>query len=160
MNGDPSRKLGPEVRPRGVQIPGARNIRITVGNAKRTVTYRGVENEIWSLEVVHGGVIRAVKQLNSIVTATELLARGTCKRARCYGAQNPFVRVYELALPRQACIFENAVGQYQSVPNSPHAFASVLTVKNHRPFSSSGVFINLNLIIKSFRSISIGYRDE
>nr|KAF7438257.1 hypothetical protein H0235_000648 [Vespula pensylvanica] len=50
MNGDPSRKLGPEVRPRGVQIPGARNIRITVGNAKRTVTYRGVENEIWSLE--------------------------------------------------------------------------------------------------------------
>lgn len=105
---------------------------------------------------MHGGVIRAVKQLNSIVTATELLARGTCKRARCYGAQNPFVRVYELALPRQACIFENAVGQYQSVPNSPHAFASVLTVKNHTPFSSSRTFINPFYSYKrSFRSISI-----
>lgn len=43
----------------------------------------------------HEGVIRAVEQLNSIATATELLARGTCKRSRCYGPRNPFARACE-----------------------------------------------------------------
>lgn len=36
-----------------------------------------------------------MEQLNSIATATELLARGTRKRSRCYGPRNPFARVCE-----------------------------------------------------------------
>ena len=58
----------------------------------------------------HGGVIRAVEQLNSIATATELLARGTCKRPRCYGPRNPPVceesaraTGYYARFPTQGC---------------------------------------------------------
>lgn len=36
-----------------------------------------------------------MEQLNSIATATELLARGTRKRSRCHGPRNPFARVCE-----------------------------------------------------------------
>lgn len=62
----------------------------------------------------HEGVIRAVEQLNSIATATELLARGTCKRSRCYGPRNPFPRVCESPLLR--VVFLRVVTRFTRAP--------------------------------------------
>lgn len=68
----------------------------------------------------HEGVIRAVEQLNSIATATELLARGTCKRSRCYGPRNPFPRVCESPLLR--VVFLRVVAFYTRVAQSERQF--------------------------------------
>lgn len=68
----------------------------------------------------HEGVIRAVEQLNSIATATELLARGTCKRSRCYGPRNPFPRVCESPLLR--VVFLRVVAFYTRVAQSEGQF--------------------------------------
>lgn len=68
----------------------------------------------------HEGVIRAVEQLNSIATATELLARGTCKRSRCYGPRNPFPRVCESPLLR--VVFLRVVAFYTCVAQSEGQF--------------------------------------
>lgn len=55
-----------------------------------------------------------MEQLNSIATATELLARGTCKRSRCYGPRNPFPRVCESPLLR--VVFLRVVTRFTRAP--------------------------------------------